>query len=460
MAHIAVIGAGISGLAAAYRLQAAGAQPTVFEASGHAGGVIRTLHEHGCLLETGPDCWAGNKPAGTELVRELGLDDELIGTREGVRRSFILHKGTLKRLPEGFFLISPMSIGALMKTDVLSFRAKLRMATELFRARGRVDDESLAAFVRRRFGREALERIAQPMIAGIYTADPEKLSLKATFPQFIEFEREYGSVIRALRSRARKAAQPEMSKAAGPRYGMFVTLKRGMGSMIDALVKALPDGALRLNTRVNDLTVQADGVRVGGERFDGAVLALPAHASASLLRDTDAELATALAAIEYAGAAVVNFIFKREQIAHAMDGIGAVIPAVEQRGLIAFSFSSVKFEGRAPEGLAIVRAFMGGALNPAVAAMPEDELVTVALNELRDLLGITGEPLFNVAASHRAAMAQYHVGHLGRVAAIHDLAAKHPRIALCGNAFDGVGTPDCVRGATQAVSGLLARITP
>jgi oxygen-dependent protoporphyrinogen oxidase len=239
---------------------------------------------------------------------------------------------------------------------------------------------------------------------------------------------------------------------------MFVTLKRGMGSMIDALVKALPDGALRLNTPATELAVQADGVRVGGERFDGTVLALPAHASARLLQGTDTDLAAALAAIEYAGAAVVNFIFKREQIAHAMDGIGAVIPAIEQRGLIAFSFSSVKFEGRAPDGLAIVRAFMGGALNPAVAAMPEGELVSVAMKELRELLGITGEPLFTNASSHRTAMAQYHVGHLGRVAAINVLAARHPRIALCGNAFDGVGTPDCVRGATHAAAGLLARI--
>ncbi len=461
MAHIAVIGGGISGLSAAYRLQQAGARVTLFEGSSRTGGVIHTLHEHDCLLEAGPDCWAGNKPAGVELVRELGLEDELIGTRQGVRRSFILHKGTLKRLPEGFFLISPMSLRALLKTPILSNKGKLRMAYELLVPRvwgGR--DESLAAFVRRRFGREALQRIAQPMIAGIYTADPEKLSLKATFPQFIQWEQEHGSVIRALRTR-RKA--PEVDRqAAGPRYGMFVTLKRGMSTLTDALAGALPPGSIRLETKVLALHPETGGVALalhgGAERFDGAVVALQARPAAGLLAGTAPRLADALGGVEYAGAAVVNFIFRREQIAHAMDGIGAVIPAVEHRRIIAFSFSSVKFEGRAPEGSAIVRVFMGGALAPEVAAMPKDALRETALHELRDLIGISGEPLFTHVAAHHGAMPQYHVGHVERVSEIRRLAAAHPRLALCGNGFDGVGIPDCIRGAGQAVSDLLQRI--
>lgn len=465
MAHVVVIGAGISGLAAAYRLHKSGSRVTLLEAGDHAGGVIRTLHEQGCLLETGPDCWASNKPAGVELVRELGIDGDLVGTREGVRRSFILHNGTLKRLPEGFFLISPMSLRALVKTPILSKRGKLRMAYELICPRvwgGR--DESLANFVRRRFGEEALQRIAQPMIAGIYTADPERLSLKATFPQFIEWEQKYGSVIRALRaSRGRKAAPSAAidAKAAGPRYGMFVTLKHGMGALPDALVKALPPGTIRFNTRALAVNARPDGVSVtladDTLAADAAVLALPAHASARLLVAGDGELARALREIEYAGAAVVNFIFERSQIRHAMDGIGAVIPAVENRRIIAFSFSSVKFEGRAPEGLAIVRVFMGGAQNPQVAALPEAELTRVALEELRELVGIDGEPKFAIAGSHLGAMAQYHVGHLERVARIRELAARQPRLAICGNAFDGVGIPDCIRGANEAVAALLQR---
>jgi oxygen-dependent protoporphyrinogen oxidase len=461
MTHVAVIGAGISGLSAAYRLHKAGARVTLLEASGRAGGVIRTLNDHDCLLEAGPDSWASNKPAGLELVRELGLEAEVIGTREGVRRSFILHKGKLKPLPEGFFLISPMSLRALWKTNVLSLPAKLRMACDLIRPRRRDDsDESLASFVRRRFGREALQRIAQPMVAGIYTADPERLSLKATFPQFIEYEQNFGSVIRGLRARSK--AVPVEKTTAGPRYGLFVTLKQGMGAMTDALESALPAGTVRLNTPVRALKKTEAGValELDGESLsaDAAVLALPAPKASALLSDLDAPLAEALGAFEYAGAAVVNFIFARDQIGHPMDGIGAVIPAVEGRGIIAFSFSSVKFVGRAPEGLAIVRVFLGGALSPEVAAFPEPDLARVALAEICRLIDVKGEPVATHVASHHGAMPQYHVGHLDRVAGVRELAAKHSRIAICGNAFDGIGIPDCIRGANQVVAELLARV--
>ena len=449
MKHVVVIGAGISGLTAAYRLHRAGARVTLLEASTRVGGVIQTVHEQGCLLETGPDCWASNKPAALDLVNELGLADQVIGTREGVRRSFILHKGTLKRLPEGFFLLSPMSIRALLKTPILSFGGKLRMAMELFKsARGDDADESLASFVRRRFGKEALARIAQPMVAGIYTADPEKLSLKATFPDFLKMEREHCSVIRALRKRARTDTQA--AAASGPRYGMFVTLKQGMSALTDALAATLPD--VRLNTRVQNLRHEGSGWRVDSQTADAVVLALPAPAAAALLRDTDGALADELTQVEYAGAAVANFIFERSQIAHALDGMGAVIPAIERRNIVAISFSSVKFEGRAPEGLAVVRVFMGGALQPKVAALPANEQIAVALSELRALIGLTGEPKFALATGHIGAMPQYHVGHLDRVARIRTLAKAHPSLAIIGNAFDGVGIPDCIRHANEAVA--------
>lgn len=461
--HIAVIGAGVSGLAAAYRLHRSGARVTLLEAGGCAGGVIHTVHEQGCLLETGPDCWAGNKPAGVELARELGLEDQLIGTRQGVRRSFVLRKGKLVRLPEGFFLISPMSLGALVRTNVLSTRAKLRMALELVwpRRYGNAD-ESLASFVRRRFGQEALDRIAQPMIAGIYTADPEKLSLKATFPQFMQYEQEFGSVIAALRRKSRAGSADE-AKAAGPRYGMFVTLKQGMGALIDALVNALPRDTLQLNTPVHAVMPGTEGVSLalpdGPVHVDGAVLALPAHKAAGLLAAADAPLAKALGTIEYAGATVANFVFDRAQVGHAMDGIGAVIPAIEGRRIIAFSFSSVKFEGRAPEGTAIVRVFMGGALAPEIARLPAAEQQAIALQEIRELASITGEPRFAHTTTHTGAMPQYHVGHQERVAAIRRLAARHTRLAIIGNAFDGVGTPDCIRNANEGVSRLLGHFS-
>ncbi|MBX3474986.1 MAG: protoporphyrinogen oxidase [Planctomycetes bacterium] len=466
--RVIVVGAGISGLAFAYRIQNLAAKAgrtldlTLLEASGHVGGVIRSARFDDCLLETGPDCWAGNKPAGMELCRELGLEPELIGTRAGVRRSFILHRGTLKRLPEGFFLISPMSVRALLATPLLSVAGKLRMGLELLVPRRTDDaDESLAHFVRRRFGHEALARIAQPMVAGIYTADPEKLSLQATFPQFLQMERDHGSVIRALRRKAAQEARGavstggEVSRAAGPRYGMFVTLKQGMSTLTNALAAVLPPNALRVNCPVASARREAGAwrVRLGdGDELacDLLCLALPAHASARLLAGFAPAAAGALGEFEYAGAAVVNFVFRREQIAHAMDGIGAVIPSVEKRRLVAFSFSSVKFEGRAPEGKVVLRAFMGGALQPEVAALAPAELQKVALEELRDLVGIRGEPEFALAGAHNRAMAQYHVGHLARVQAARRAVGALAGLSVIGNAFDGVGIPDCIRGANEA----------
>lgn len=470
MKHVVVIGGGISGLTAAYRLHKAGVRVTLLEASDHLGGVIRTIKQGDCLLETGPDCWASNKPAALELATELGLAEQVIGTREGVRRSFILHKGELKRLPEGFFLISPMSIKALIRTPILSWPGKLRMALELFkRVRREESDESLAEFVRRRFGREALDRIAQPMIAGIYTADPEKLSLKATFPAFIEMERKHGSVIKALRSRAKgEGSRPqgggEVAKAAGPRYGLFITFKGGMSMLPDALSNALPPEAIQRNSPVQGLRREGDSWSVEltdrSLEADAVVLAVQSRISAGLLRATDETLCDALGAVEYAGAAVVNFVFDRAQIAHAMDGIGAVIPAVEHRRIVAFSFSSVKFEGRAPEGKAVVRVFMGGALQPEIARLPAEGQIEIAQQELRGLIGLRGEPKFALAESHLGAMAQYHVGHLERVARIRELAAEHPSLAIIGNGFDGVGIPDCVRHANEEVTRLLAKLVP
>ncbi|MHC4839722.1 MAG: protoporphyrinogen oxidase [Planctomycetota bacterium] len=464
--RVAIIGAGISGLTAAYRVQQAGMEPVLFEASDRVGGVIHTSQKHDCLLELGPDCWASNKPAAMELVKELGLEDEVQGTRPGTRRSFILHKGTLKRLPQGFFLIAPMSIPALIKTPIISWPGKIRMAFELLVRRKKTnDDESLSHFVKRRFGQEALDRIAQPMVSGIYTADPDKLSLKATFPQFLDWEQSEGSVIRALRKKARKEKKArsqtggEIKAAAGPRYGLFVTLKPGMQKLPDTLRSKLSDDSVRLETPIKSVKPTADGVEVetdsGTETFDAAILAMPANRAGELLSGSYDDAADALKGVEYAGSAVANLVFKRDQIAHALDGIGAVVPAIEGRNLVAVSFSHQKFEGRAPEGTAIVRVFMGGALQPQLALKPVDELKEIALKEARDILGISGKPVCHTISQHRGRMAQYHVGHKERTAKLRELLDNIPRLKVIGNGFDGVGIPDCIRNANEATADLI-----
>ena len=468
---VIVIGGGVSGLTAAYRLHEEARERglkldvKLLEASDHLGGVIRTVDHGDCLLELGPDCFASNKPAGLEMTTELGLDDELIETNPAHRRSFILHKGKLKPLPQGFFLLAPMSVGALLKTSVISWPGKFRMALELLKGKKKTPgDESLADFVVRRFGKEALDRIAQPMIAGIYTADPLKLSLEATFPAFLEMEQEYGSVIKALRTKHKKTAKKGDARPAGPRYSLFVTFKRGMRVLTEALEAKLPEGCARKGVEVRSITRNGDGWRVelaGGESMDAAAVisALPAPRAAAIVEAANPALAGTLNSIPYAGAAVVNFIFERGQVKHPMDGIGCVIPAVEGRRIIAFSFSSVKFEGRAPEGKAIVRVFMGGALQPQLAAKSEEELTQIALEELRSLLGVEGEPLHSAVSRHGGAMAQYHIGHLEKVAKAKEQAAEMAGYALIGNGFDGIGIPDCIRNARAAAAEIVAEIS-
>lgn len=476
--HVVVIGAGISGLTAAYRAQQAGARVTLVESSAHTGGVLHTEKRDGFLLELGPDCWVSNKPAGMALAHELGLDSDIIGTAGGnekLRQSFILHEGKLTPIPQGFFLLAPTSIEALRGASVLSWAGKLRVARELFiKARTDGADESLASFMERRFGREALDRIAQPMVAGIYTADPAKLSLKATFPQFMDMEREFGSVLRGMRKRAKEM---HAHKAAGPRYGLFVTLKGGVQALPDALAGKLAKGAINANTRA--VKIERDGAKwrveiepVEAPRSAGAlhsgtlgnaamalsadavIIALPTHAAARLLNGVKPELARELAGVSYANSAVVNLAFERGQIAHDLNGMGFVVPHVEKREIVACSFSSVKFEGRAPAGKVLLRAFMGGALLPQQADYSDAQLIETALRELTQILGIKGAPLLAVAARHKASMAQYEVGHLERLARIEALAAPLVGLKLIGNGYHGIGIPDCIARANEAVAAL------
>lgn len=476
--HVVVIGAGISGLTAAYRAQQAGARVTLVEASAHTGGVLHTEKRDGFLLELGPDCWVSNKPGAMALARELGLEADIIGTAGGnekLRQSFILHEGKLTPIPQGFFLLAPTSIEALRGASVLSWAGKLRVARELFiKARTDGADESLACFMERRFGREALDRIAQPMVAGIYTADPAKLSLKATFPQFMDMEREFGSVLRGMRKRAKEM---HAHKAAGPRYGLFVTLKGGVQALPEALAGKLAKGAITLNTRATKIERDgakwrvelepAQAARTAGALHSGTlgnaamalsadavIIALPTHAAARLLNGVKPELARELAGVSYANSAVVNLAFERSQIAHDLNGMGFVVPHVEKREIVACSFSSVKFEGRAPAGKVLLRAFMGGALLPQQAEYSESQLIETALRELTLILGIKGAPMFTVASRHRASMAQYEVGHLERLARIEQLAGPLSGLKLIGNGYHGIGIPDCIARANEAVAAL------
>ena len=472
-----VIGGGITGLTACYRLtqQAqAGNLPldvTLLEASDHLGGVIATRQRNGLLMEEGPDCFLTTKPEGVELCDELGLHDELIGTNTEHRQSFIVRHGKLVPVPQGFYLMAPGSLWPFVTTRAFSWPGKLRMALDLvLPRRASEDDESLAAFVTRRLGREALERMAQPMLGGIYTADPRHLSMRATMPQFLEMEQHHRSLILALRHRQRQAGaqQPGVS---GARYGLFASFQHGMQTLVDALADRLPAGTVRLQTPVRSVRRNPDsqrwsisleacpGLRPGDDpdlEADALCLALTAPQAARLLAGLDSELAVGLHDIPYASSAVVTLACDRADIAHPLNGMGFVVPAVEQRNLIACTFSSVKFAGRAPFGKVLLRAFVGGALQQEQALWSDAKLQGAVYHDLRQLLGLTGKPTLGHVSRHPSAMPQYHVGHLKRVERLEAPAHRWPGLALAGNAWHGVGVPDCIRSGDKAARGLLA----
>jgi oxygen-dependent protoporphyrinogen oxidase len=459
--RVAVVGGGVAGLAAAHRVleRGGGAVDVVLlEASERLGGTVGTDRERGFTLERGADAMlTAEKPWAAELCERLGLP--LVGTREGERRTYVVHEGRLEPLPEGFLLLAPTSLGPLVRSRLFSWPAKLRMALDLVlprRAAG--GDESLASFVRRRLGHEALERVAQPLAGGIYSGDPEKLSLAATMPRFLEMERRHRSVILGLRAAARRAGT---TRAAGARYALFAAPAGGMGALVDAVARRLPEGAVRLRAPAAELVRDGAGwrVRAGGEEYaaDTVIVAAPAFAAAPLLGRLDETLGTMLAAIDYASTAIVTLAYRKADLP-PLAGFGFVVPAATGSPLIACTYSSRKFADRAPEGHDVVRAFVGGTLRPHALEQGDDAMVAGVRAAIRGLVGIVAEPLFVRVWRHPRAMPQYAVGHLDRVAEMERRAAALGGVVLAGAAYRGVGVPDCVRSGEAAADTALARL--
>ena len=462
MKRIAIIGGGITGLAAAHRLMelskttGQALEIILLEASGRLGGVIRSEQHDGFLLEHGPDSFLSEKPETVALARRLGLESQLQETKTEHRRSFIVNRGRLVPVPAGFNLLAPSRIWPFVTSDLMSWPGKARLALDLLLPRGDLNgDESLASFVRRRFGQEALERIAQPMVGGIYTADPEQLSLRATMPRFLDMERNDRSLIRSLRKQTRE--KDLAAEASGARYSLFLTFAGGMQLLVDRLAAKLASASVQLNTRAVSLRhdssaaewiIEANAAKT--IRADAVCVALSAPAAASLLRDGDEELARELEDIPYASTATINLAYKRDDIPHRLDGFGFVVPFIEKRSLLACTFCSVKFANRAPQGMVLLRAFVGGALQPEMFALDEQEMLNRVLGDLRELLGIEKPPLFSRIAKWPESMPQYHVGHLDRVQRIRNRAIELPRFVLAGNAYSGPGISDCIREGENA----------
>lgn len=471
--RIAVLGAGITGLAAAHRLgelaaRVGGPAPDVivFEATTRAGGIVATARLGDLVLEDGPDAFITDKPEALALCDRLGLTPRIIATRPEFRASHIVSRGRLVPTPAGFQLLAPARLGPFLVSPLLSLRGRARAALEpLIPPRTRdVDalvDESLASFVTRRLGREVLERMAQPMVGGIYGADPARLSMLATFPRFLRMEAEHGSVIRGLR-RAARAAPGAATGASGPRYGLFASLAGGMAELVDALAARLPAGALRLATPVTGLAPDGAGWVVtttegGAERFDSVVVTLPAPAAGGLVAGFDPALAAALRALPRGSSATVTLAFRASDVAHPRGGAGFVVPRREGFALLGASFSDRKFAGRAGGGTAILRGF----LDERALALSDEALVARVRGEFDRLLGIRpgAVPRAERIVRWPGAMPHYEVGHGESIRRIAARADAWPGLFLAGHSYAGVGLPDCIRGGEAAAEAAFVRVS-
>ncbi|MBZ5565728.1 MAG: protoporphyrinogen oxidase [Acidobacteriia bacterium] len=470
--RIVVVGGGVAGLAAAYALARARqtgvpVEELLIEGKKRLGGVILTERVEGFIIEAGPDSFLEQKPEAAALCRELGLGDDLIGSNDHARRTYILHHGRLAALPDGLMLLVPTRIWPMVTTPLLPLRSKLGVAREWFTspANHREPDESVASFVRRHFGDAMLENIAAPLLAGVYGGDSEKLSVRSVLPRFWEMEKKYGSLTRAtLRAmKQRRAASAGAGNSSPP---LFMTLRDGLDQLTAKLAGFPDESRVHLDRRV--LAIEPSPGGPGGQadscsrRFqihaegnvtwdaDAVVLAMPAKECARVLASLDPKLSALLADIPYSSSMTISLAYGAGARAQLPPGFGFLVPHHEGRRMLACTFVHTKFDGRVPEGKSLLRCFLGGAHDPDVLNLTDEEAVALVRKELREILNFSAEPLF--ARVHRwpASMAQYVVGHAARLEEIRARLEEHPGLFLAGNAYSGIGISDCIRTGRAA----------
>ena len=487
--RVAIIGGGIAGLAAAYELEkargaGAAVEYTIFESRERLGGSLASETVNGIVLERGPDSFLSEKPAGAELCRELGLGDQLTPSNDANRKTHIVVKNRLVPLPDGLMFLIPTKLVPTALTGLFSPATKIKMALELLHPpRPSGQDESVAALVERHFGKEAVDRLADPLLSGIYGGDATQLSARTVLPKLVEMETQYGSLTRGMlaahkQMRAKMAAMRAANgnggqgqagqKPAGPR-SIFTTLKGGLQQLVDALEARLNPEWVRTSTAVTALERDGGGWRLrfnrADEFYDAVILATPSWASGKLLAATDAALGDELSGIPYSSSITVNLVFDEAQLGPLPDGFGFLVPAVERRAMLACTFVHRKFAGRTPTGKAVLRAFLGGANNEALLDQSDDVLIATVRRELSEILGarVVG-PHIPAEATQvsrwRRAMAQYAVGHQERMKRVKERMAGLPGLRLAGNAYDGIGIPDCIRTGRNAAKELVAERLP
>jgi protoporphyrinogen/coproporphyrinogen III oxidase len=460
MKRIAIIGGGIAGLSAAFYLEKArraGAdlQWALFEKSDRLGGVIQTERRDGFVIEAGPDSFLSIKPDASRLCQEMGLGDQLISSNDAGRKTYILVKGSLVPVPQGLEFMVPTRIWPMVTTPLFSFSTKLRMVAELFSsARKDAGDESVGDFVRRHFGQEMVDRVAEPLLAGVYGGNAERLSVRAVLPRFVEMERQHGSLVRAtLKGKA-------LARLRGKPQPLFTSLKNGMQQMVEALAAALPQASIRMRQHslslrpVNDdWEIESAGI---SERFQAALLAIPAPAAAGLLRQFHPAFIEGLAKIDYTSTAAVALAYDQAELP---PGHGFLVPRSEGRKIMACTFVHEKFPYRAPDNKKLLRCFFSSSRIPDLLAHSDEALQQFARQELKEIFGLTAEPRFALTFRWDRAMAQYETGHLDRVAEMEKIIAAMPGFHIIGNSFHGIGVPDCIKSARLAVEQIISGVS-
>ena len=464
MKRIAIVGGGISGLSAAYTLEEKRQSGTpveyvLFESSLRLGGVLVTDHVEGCIVEAGPDSFLTEKPWAADLCRKIGLGDQLIGSNDSERKTYILAKGKLVVMPDGLMFMVPTKIMPTVFSPLFSVRTKMRMAAEWFHPPHKASaDETVAQMVERHYGSEMVDLLADPLLSGVYGGEASQLSVRAVLPRFADMESKHGSLGRAMLSARRKMG----AAAKAPPKPLFSSLKDGMQQMVDALVARLDADSLKTSVPVQSVIRQDNGWTVCAgyqtDHFDAVIIATPGQAASFVLEAADANLSHELSEIKYSSSVTVTLGYDEKVRRTLPPGFGFLVPRSEGHRMLAATFVHNKFPHRAPDNRALVRCFLGGARDEQVLQVSEKEILEIVRAELQKIIGLNVDPLFARVYKWKAAMAQYSVGHLERLQRIETLRQKLQNLALAGNGYNGIGVPDCVRSGAEAAGTILAEM--
>ena len=471
MKKIVIIGGGIAGLSAAYHIHEEifkniPVECTLLESSEKFGGKISTMRFDGFIVERGPDSFISQKPQAIELCKKLGLEDRLTGTSPDHPNTYVCLKNKLVTMPDGLSLMIPTKFMPFILSPLFSWMGKIRMGMDLFLPKKKGNgDESLASFVRRRMGEEALEKMAEPMLAGIYASDPNLMSINSTFPMFVQTEQKYRSLILGMLVRKRQQIihRAKIPKGKQP-ASLFMTLKNGLDEMVETLVEKAINVTFRAGTKVMDLSRAEEGWRLtlndgSSINADAVILATPAQISAHLIEQTSPKVAGLLNQIRYVSTATVSIAYKKEGFPHSLDGFGFVVPKTEGKRILACTWTSSKFPKRVPEEYVMLRCFVGGAMREELAELDEDSIGTMVREELLDIMGIDCEPVFLKVFRYKKSNVQYQVGHAALIESVRKELQSFPGLVVTGSAYTGIGIPDCIRDGVSAAKEVIEFLT-